>query len=427
MKTNSTALFTTIASLIPKLSFSLLLVASFQSSGLGQVKKVEIIGTPVTQNDRVTVRVKATQEGDRPALELMEDDFRLTVDDKPLEFDPNDWKSPEESTPPPAWIVVLLDMSGSMNAPDSSGVSRLQGAIAAVREFNNQAARRGGNTQVAIVPFGEPGENCEGYQVNPTTIDKFFPAGDFKLDNYLDYLLNSSPCASTNLYEPLSQTIKFLTNAEDPRFATVENSDQPKPRLAVILLSDGYHNRPNEQEDFERLIKQLGNANDLTVHTLGYGLTANQLGQKYQLGKSATRADVVSGKVPEDEFVDEARLADIAKATGGISEFSGRADDIAASLNLFLNSLLGEYEISYEQPDAERGSKHNVVIEVQSSEESEPIKSESVDYTMQAFGRSVPLRIRLLILFMTLFILGVGGILPFYYWGEYLKKEATES
>jgi hypothetical protein len=314
-----------------------------------------------------------------------------------------------------------------MNAPDSSGVSRLQGAIAAVREFNNQAAKRGGNTQVAIVPFGEPGENCEGYPVNPATIDKFFPAGDFKLDNYLDYLLNSSPCASTNLYEPLSQTIEFLTNAEDSRFATLENSDQPKPRLAVILLSDGYHNRPNEQEDFERLVKQLGNANDLTVHTLGYGLTANQLGQKYQLGKSATRADVVSGKVPEDEFVDEARLADIAKATGGISEFSGRADDIAASLNLFLNSLLGEYEISYEQPDAERGSKHNVVIEVQSSEESEPIKSESVDYTMQAFGRSVPLRIRLLILFMTLFILGVGGILPFYYWGEYLKKEATES
>lgn len=428
MKTNITALFTTIVSSIPKLSLTSLLLLGFPGICLAQVKNVEITATETSNaNEKVTVRVKATQDGDRPALDLTEDNFRLTVDGEPLEFNPNDWKSPEESVPPPAWIVVLLDMSGSMNAPDSTGVSRLQGAIQAVREFNNQAAKRGGNTQVAIVPFGEPGANCQGYPINDSTIDSFFPAGDFKLDNYLDFLANSSPCASTNLYEPLGQTIRFLTNGEDPRFAVPENTNDPQPRLAVILLSDGYHNAPNEQADFDRLLKQLQRADGVTVHTLGYGLTATQLGQKYKLGRPATKGDINAGKVPEDEFVDEARLAEIAKSTGGISEFSGRADDIANSLNLFLNSLLGEYEISYIQPNAERGSRHTVQVEVVDSPNAEPVSSQTEEYIMPAFGRSVPLSVRLWMLVITIIILGLGGILPFYFWGQHLKQEAMDS
>lgn len=426
MKKNSTASFTTIVSLTRKLSLSLLLVGCFQSLSWGQVKKVEIIDQPTIKDDRVTLRVKATQDGDRPALELTDSDFKLLVDKKELEIKPKDWKSPQESVPPPAWIVVLLDMSGSMAAPDSQGTSKLEGAIQAIREFTKQAAERGGNTQVAIVPFGEPGENCAGYEVNAQTIDKFFPAGDFKLQNYLDYLQGNRPCASTNLYDPIKKTTQFLTNPDDPRFTLPEDSSLPQPRLSIILVSDGYHNKPNEQQDFDALTRLLKSSEKLTVHTLGYGLTAQQLGQKYKLGKPATRSEVSQGKVPEDEFVDQKRLAAIAQSTGGISEFSGNAEEIAKSLTLFLNSLLGEYEISYNQPSAERGSKHQVVVEVKSPKETQPVKSEAADYTITVFGRSVPLKIRLLVLILTLITIGVGGVLPFYYWGQHLKEEATD-
>jgi len=400
-------------------------VLLFQSLCWGQVKSVEITGTPTTKDDRVTIRIKALQDGDRPALELTDSDFRIFVDNKNLEFRPKDWKSPEESVPPPAWIVVLLDMSGSMAAPDSQGNSKLSGAIQAIQEFTQQAAKRGGDTQVAIVPFGEPGENCAGYEVNRETIDKFFPAGDFKLQNYLDYLGSTPPCASTNLYDPIKKTVEFF-NSDDPRFTIPEDSNQAKPRLAIILLSDGYHNRANEQQDFDELISQLKRNDELTVHTLGYGLTAQALGEKYKLGRAANRGDINNQKVPEDEFVDQERLEAIAKATGGISEFSGDAENIATSLTLFLNSLLGEYEISYNQPNAERGSKHQVKVEVQSKQESKPVVSQTVDYTMQAFGRSVPLSIRALILIITLLILGIGGIVPFYFWGQRLKEEAAD-
>ena len=94
--------------------------------------------------------------------------------------------------------MVLLDFSGSMNQLDSRGNTKLDGAVKAIRKFTQLSAKRGGNTQIAIVPFGESGGNCDrGYPVNNKTLDKFFAAGDFKLQNYLDYLADLTPCAAT--------------------------------------------------------------------------------------------------------------------------------------------------------------------------------------------------------------------------------------
>lgn len=431
MNRNSTDLFTTIASLTHKLSLSALLAFSLGNPAWSQAKTAEIVGKPTLEEDRVTVRIKVKDANDKPVMGLQDTNFSLIVDRKPLEFRGKDWKSPDETIPPPAFIIVLLDYSGSMQQKDSQGTSKIEGAMKAIREFTTELGNRCPKNstiecpkpQVSIVPFGDAGPNCAGNPVNQDVLNKFFPAGDYKLNNYLDYLGNQKPCASTNIYEPLTKSIQFLA-ADDPRFSVPEDSNLPQPRLSVVLLSDGYHNKPNEERDFNNLLTLLKRNEKITVHTLGYGFTPAQLGQKYGLGRPAKRSDIGKGdrKVPEEEFVDENRLAEIAKVTGGIAEFSPNSQAVAEKLKLFMNALLGEYQISYQQPDAERGSKHDVVAIVQSDGASK-VQSESASYTIAVFGRSLPLSTRMMMLLAVLGVIGAGGILPFWLWANHLKQE----
>ena len=409
-----------------RLSLSIMIVASLTSPSWGKEKVAEIVGNPKVSDDQITVRIKVKDEEERPIMGLQDTDFKLIVDNKEVTFKSKDWKSPEESVPPPAWIIVLLDFSGSMNQPDSTGNKKIVGAINAIRQFTKVSSERGGNTQIGIIPFGEPSRYCkQGYPINNNTLDKFFLASDFKLQNNLDYIASLTPCASTNLYEPLMKAVRFLANTKDPRFYLPPDSPEPQPRLSIILLSDGYHNASNEQRDFTALSTLLKRNTNITVHTLGYGLTPQELGQKYKLGKPATRADIGKGekKVPEEEFVDQKRLAEIAKLTGGIAEFSGNAEAIAQNLQLFLNALLGEYEITYTQPNAERGSQHNVQVEV-TPQGATSVKSQPKGYTIRIFGRSLPLGMRLIMLGCIFGTIGFGGVVPFYFWGQYLKQEA---
>lgn len=424
MKNNSTGLFTIIDFWTRRLSLSLLLVASLGTASWGQETK--IVSNPTIKDNRVTVRVKVTDKDSRPVMGLEDTDFKLTVDGKPLEFAPTDWKSPEESVPPPAWVVVLLDFSGSMNQLDSNGTKRIDGAMEAIRQFVNLSSQRGGNTQISLVPFGVGYGGCSSYDVNSQTLDKFYPAGDFKLKNYIDNLASVTPCASTNLYEPLQEAVKFLGNSEDERFYVEPDSGKREPRLSIILLSDGYHNAAHEQREFDRLIKLLKSNPQITVHTLGYGFTPEQLGRKYKLPRAATRADVSAGKVPEEEFVDKKRLAEIAQAGNGIGEFSADADRIAENLQLFLNALLGEYEITFTQQNPERGKQHQLKVAVKMPKVQDSVESEAIDYRMTVFGRSLPGTIRLPIFLLILATMILAGVLPFYYWGQYLKKQAME-
>lgn len=423
MKTNFIDSYTTIASWIPRLSLSVLLALCPSSPAWSQVKNAEIIGSPLVEDDRIIIRIKVTDNNDRPVVNLEDIHFELTVDDK--EFDGGlDWESPEEAEPPPAWIIILLDYSGSMQQQDLSGITKLAGAIKAIREFIGILQDRGGNTQVAIVPFGDAGKNCKGYPVKNESLDKFFPARDAKLSNYLKFLGDQTPCASTNIYEPLTRAIRFFGDQQDPRFFLPEDSREPQPRLGIILLSDGYHNKPNEPRDFENLKKRLSRNDRITVHTLGYGLTPEQLGQQYELDGPATREDVRAGRVPEVEFVDRDRLAEIARVTGGVAEFSPDAVNAAEKLKVFLDALLGEYQISYIEPNPERGSKHDVRVVVIDTDDSSRVESESKSYTITVFGRSLSFRTRITMLLTIFAVLAVAGVLPFWLWARNLKQEA---
>lgn len=395
--------------------------------GLTQAK-AEIVGSPSVNEDQVTVRVKVTNADGRPIADRKDNDFGIKVNGEAVDI--KDWKSPEEAVAPPAWVIVLLDFSGSMQQKDSRGTTKFQGAINAIREFIESSAKQNGDIQVAIVPFGEGDSKCNVDRVDDEALDNFFPAGDFKLQNYLDYLEGQTPCAATNLYEPLNRTVRFLANEEDPRFHISEDlqeeSPKPDPRLSIILLSDGYHNASNEEQDFASLKNLLQRHQDIIVHTLGYGRTPKELGEIYKLGRDATRKDLGKGegKVPPEEFVDQERLAEIAQLTGGIAEFSGDDLAIAQSLKLFLSALLGEYEIAYTEPNPERGSKHNVSVTV--SVNGEEVESEPKPYTVTVFGRSLPFTVRLSMLAGIFLALGLGGVVPFKIWAQKLKYEAMD-
>ncbi len=146
----------------------------------GQIKTAEIVNHKI-EEDKVTIRVKLKDENEKPIPEqIARSKFSLKVKDydrdktyknvKIIEF-----LNPQESEKPAARIVVLLDMSGSMKSKDSSNTRKLDGAITAIEKFIKEAKNLGGDTQIAIVPFGEPHDiECPkgGYSVDETTLNK---------------------------------------------------------------------------------------------------------------------------------------------------------------------------------------------------------------------------------------------------------------
>lgn len=424
MPKSSIVWFTTIASWIPRLSVCSLWAVALALPVSAQVKEVEIVGTPQVYGDRVMLRVQTKGEGDRPIVNLESDDFSVIVDGQPLV--PDEWRSPSEATPPPAWIVVLLDFSNSMTKLDSSGQTKLSGAVNAISEFKETLGNRAANTQVSIVPFGVGGANdCESSEVNAETLDRFSAANDAKLDIFLENLLAKRPCASTDLYNPVISAAEFLTNPSDPRFNLPEDSNEIEPRLTIILLSDGFHNNNSitKAEGMAQISQIASKHPDLTIHTLGYGLSPEELQKKYKLSAPATIADVGvdPDSVPAEEFVDRETLAEIANLTGGMHEFSGDAAKISENLQVFLDALLGVYEISYVEPNPERGSKHTVQVVVSESENA--VNSSPKPYITEVFGRPLPPSVRASLLALTLLVMGLAGGIPFWYWAKGLKKE----
>ncbi len=456
MVKNYSDLSTTIASWTRKLSLSLLIVSFYINPSFALVKTLEIIEAIPDRNEgKVTLRVKIYDQNNKPLRGVEKDDFNLTV--CPPKADPQtrecqtlnladiNWKIPQPEELPPAWVIILLDFSGSMKQLDSSGEkTKLEGAIAAIRKFNQDLAKKGENTKISIVPFGKGGKNCPGNQVTKKELDNFVLAGNKKVEKTLKKLESKldNLCAATDIYEPLRQAVQFFGNPEDTRFNLPANSNLPQPRRSIILLSDGYHSiygeRENEPEleaqDFEKLVFMLKSYPNITVHTLGYGLTPQQLQQKYNLKQPPTIRDISQrgrkksndserlSELAAEEFVDKKRLQQIAGVTRGIAEFSGNAENISSSLTEFLEALFDEYQINYIQPiNPDRGSLHNVQVSFNLPNNS--IDSELEPYVFPWVSRSLPRMTRIIIFLFTLAALLGGGVIPFLFWAKSIKRE----
>lgn len=458
MRKHFSDLSITTVSWIRKASLSLLLLVSLSKPALAKVESVEVIEAIPDRNEgKVTLRVKALDRNNKPVMGLPKNDFSLIV--CPPQGDPDKgdcqtlnqrdtkWKVPLPEELPPAWVIVLLDFSGSMKQFDSDGnKTKLEGAIEAIRQFEADLGRRSNNTKIAIVPFGEGGRNCPGNKVTDRQLNNFKKTGNIDTQKYLKKLESKveNLCAATNIYEPLRAAIQFLGNPKDARFNPPEDSGKPRPRRSIIVLSDGYHSiygeADNESEleaqDYEKLVFVLKSYPGITVHTLGYGLTPEQLQQKYGLNRPPTIKDLRGGAVAQEEFtnperleqiakeefVDQNRLKQIANVTRGIALFSGNAQDVSRNLTEFLEAMFDEYEISYIQPtNADRGSLHNVRVAVNSSEKT--VESEPKAYVFPWVPRSLPGNIRAIVLLSVLTVLLGAGFIPFLLWAKSIKRE----
>lgn len=425
---------------IPTVSLSFILITNLITPVWGKPETVEITRKTIEQEE-VTLNLRVIEDNQRPALNLEKKNFTVFVDGNTIsDFK---WKSAKESEPK-ARVLFLVDFSGSMRRKDQSGTTKLQGAVRAIEAFIESAKKRGGDIQIAILPFGEGYGNCMSHIVDSQTINSkgFRNVDDIVLQKTLDYLKNynvADLCASTNLYEPLINAVEYLADTNNKDFHPPLNRRLPKydprqprqPQLSVILLSDGFHNAKDslgndtEAEDFKTLEEVLNNNPKIIVHTLGYGQTPEELGKK--IGKAkAMRSDLyyASGRIPKgkidaEDFVDRDRLAEIAQITDGIAEFSNNPGKIASALVEFLNAL-DEYEIIYQTPSAEEGRLYKVEVEVNKDENMQ--KTDQPEKYKISWN-PLPLTARLSIFILSLIALSLFGILPWWLWGKNIKNQ----
>jgi hypothetical protein len=438
--------------------------------------KVEV-APKETNGEKVTIKVKVLGDQKIPVEGLKKENLSIDTertDQKiPLKNLPNneiiDFKQPNQTTPDPADIVILLDMSGSMRRPVASGkdggMTKLKGATDAIREFLNGLKEEKLPFNVAIVPFAfKTIDNCGyTYDVNPNILkENLLPVNSGELDAKLNELSGINVCGATNLYDPVKTTVEYLgdrkrlaeINKDSWRnnpfvkwFTQSEEDPQIPPRkLAVILLSDGFHvyQRQTETEQFDSLKQTLKAYPSVTVHTLGYGESLKNLRDRATcnsfIGDQDLESDqgiellrsqcslgkAIDGKAIDiNEFiVDENRLKEIAKPSGGIPAFSDNAQEVAQSLKTVLTSLR-EYEVTFNMPDSDRGSSHEVILTINEPQRNlNNIKSSSTKIGMSNFVyKSLPPYQRLFILMITATVGGIG-IFTFRFWSQNLKKQA---
>ncbi|MEL4895964.1 vWA domain-containing protein [Crocosphaera sp. Alani8] len=341
---------------------------------------------------------------------------------------------PEKSKPDPTYLVILLDMSGSMRHKDDSGTKKLRGAVNGIQAFLENIEAQNLPVEIALVPFGE---GCDkSYRVTQEIINENLEQSPYRgTKSYLKNLAKVEVCASTNLYQPVTEAVEFLGN--DERFQA--DSSGIVPRLGVILFTDGFDadpNRKREERRFQELITTLGDySSQVTIHTMGYGESLSTVYNRatciYSLsGDSLTVNNLlkwcrIRGKDIREFIIDRDRLQEIAQATpGGIYRFPENAQAVMDSLNTFLTTLR-EYEITYQQPNAEKAGSYQTEVVVNSEtyglsnlvSNTKTIRLKNFSYQPLSWWEHS------LLLGVTI-IIGSVGINKFNQWSKKLKADA---
>ena len=350
------------------------------------------------------IKFQLLDENNKPQTlkeELNKEDIKLKSNGKLV--DDFTLKKPDEKKPDPNNIIILLDVTGSMNKPDQNNQIRGLAAIAAIRSFIKDINEKEYPLKISLVPFAEDGENCGGGYlpppVNDDILSKFYSSEAPELKKQLLELENSfnsknkRPCGSTDIRQPLGNAIKYLKN-NSPFLA--KGSKEPS-RLGIILVSDGFdpvlsQKEKSELNELEELIKD---SPEITIHTLGYG----------------------SSQGIEYDGIDPEVLEKIAQASGGIFLFSANSKEISNALDTFLVSLLGEYEIRYQPTSIKQYKKETVELTVGELSEEKEFRISNVP--------SLPFITRMLILGGTLIFCTIFGLLPFIAWRWYIEQQST--
>ena len=370
----------------------------------------EVIINDIRDNrNTIKLRLSATDEGELiPNLEAK--DLEVISNGKPVPI--KSLTPPKDTRPAPARLVILLDMSNSMMSNDSSGQTRQEGAIQAIRTILAQF--KNAPVKFNIVPFGQGGEKCkdEDFVPNPVSSylkeDNFLSPNSDAIEKELQRLAQKTLCASTNLYDPLEETINYLQE-EEIRINQQKEENTLSTRFGIILLSDGFHSYPPrkcgrdyEPKRFEQLKKTIVNkaVPKIRIHTLGYGLTPQQLGEKWRLSRPANIEDVIcASNIARDsrakEFVDQERLKEIADLGRGIDSFSGDGKEITKQLEESVQAILGEYKLVAILPDAVPGKSYDLKVGLKLGSDS--VESPVETIRLDEWDKHLPILILLLL------------------------------
>jgi hypothetical protein len=419
-----------------------ILAFTFFDSASVRANSVKILRA-ITDHDRVTLKVQVRDHRDLlvPGLQANnftvltraanQTEFKYRLTPPKITITP-----PDKVKPDPAYLVILLDMSGSMDNRDESQQVKLQGAIKGIQKFITTIETEKLPVEIALVPFGE---GCaHSYPVNQAVIQKYLEAYPYKTTKTrLSELAHVDVCASTNLYQPLDEAVKFLTTSE--RFQ--QNSWGLPPRLSVILFTDGFDADPDrnkEEQRFQSTRALLALSPHVTVHTMGYGESLTRLRARAQCAQELhsrpltvdtllTYCQLPLGEDIREFIVDRSRLTAIAKETGGIARFPRSAEEVSQGLREFLTALR-EYEISYPQPTADRLTIHQAKVIVNAPGHtsswsiSAPIEFQMPNYLYHSLSIWERLAIFLGTLVATVF-----GVRRFNAWSHQLKEESRRN
>ncbi|WP_287736279.1 VWA domain-containing protein [Microcystis sp. M113S1] len=419
-----------------------ILAFTFFDSASVRANSVKILRA-ITDHDRVTLKVQVRDHRDLlvPGLQANnftvltraanQTEFKYRLTPPKITITP-----PDKVKPDPAYLVILLDMSGSMDNRDESQQVKLQGAIKGIQKFITTIETEKLPVEIALVPFGE---GCaHSYPVNQAVIQKYLEAYPYKTTKTrLSELAHVDVCASTNLYQPLDEAVKFLTTSE--RFQ--QNSWGLPPRLSVILFTDGFDADPDrnkEEQRFQSTRALLALSPHVTVHTMGYGESLTRLRARAQCAQELhsrpltvdtllTYCQLPLGEDIREFIVDRSRLTAIAKETGGIARFPRSAEEVSQGLREFLTALR-EYEISYPQPTADRLTIHQAKVIVNAPGHtsswsiSAPIEFQMPNYLYHSLSIWERLAIFLGTLVATVF-----GVRRFNAWSHQLKEESRQN
>jgi len=411
---------------------------------------VEISSYEATQG-KVKLKFNVWADGKIPIEGLTAEDFRLETnkseDGSVFQFDnPNELNllEPGQGNPDPANVIILLDMSGSMTENDASDKEKFKSAIDGIKRFIELIRTDKIPAQIALVPFGDKaeGSDCSNtYAVNSEVIKSNFldaTTNQPELEKQIATLSSVTPCSATNLYDPLREAVEYLGKNAQP--STPRFGETIQPRQVVVLFSDGFHsiNRHQEPVQFSQLTKTLQQYPQVKVNTIGYGEPLTKLRDRTidcqgisdtQLSQSPDGVNILSncrlasGAGVIKFIMDQPRLTEIAAIANGRSLFPQTADEVGAALKEIFKSLR-QYELEYDQPDAQPGDKYKVKLSVNDAPLGLNADSQPFDVRIPQYGyRTLPMLLRIGILIATIAAL-VGTLSLFQQWSKKKKKEA---
>ncbi|NJO64591.1 MAG: VWA domain-containing protein [Richelia sp. RM2_1_2] len=345
-----------------------------------------------------------------------------------------DFKVPDAQKLDTTYIVILLDMSGSMSK-NSKGdnTQKLAGATAAIEKFLDSAKQQNLDIKISLVPFGYAGNiPCNHlYEVNQDNIATDYPfveLNNSELNTKLSEYKSVNVCAATDIHQPLIAASQHLRAKFKEH--TQQKPQEIPPRLVTILLSDGFDTKSNQET--EQMKEVLLQSPKINVHTLGYGESLKELKNRAICNRNIPDAKLTPQNVIANcrlskgninEFaIDEPKLKDIAQSTGGTYQISSNADIVAQNLIKVLKTLR-EYQITYQQPGATAAGTYQTTVEVSNSSLEDDISTTEAIYLNYLVYDPLPLTERLIILFLIL-LLGSSGIISWRMWSQKLKSQA---